>query len=208
VFEWASTEHLANAFLRERPQSQMATLVFYFLNKSLLSQNKPLNQNLIMREQATKSLQPKFRSDFLHILSDEALLKGDFFTAIQYRLEELNNLETAKSVNLEKLENLLKKIQSPEELSILLENYPNLIWLQDKIFEMKLELLAKLERHREALKLLDQRLVVARKIGNQGEVEHLEQIHVQFITALNVSPRRIGVILPLNCSRVVSHQFS
>ena len=198
--EWASAEQLANAFLRERPQSQMASLVFYFLNKSLLSQNKPLNQNLIMREHASKSLQPKFRSDFLHMLSDEALLKGDLFTAIQYRLEELNNLETAKSVNLEKLENLLKKIQSPEELSILLGNYPNLTWLQDKIFEMKLELLAKLKRHREALKLLDQRLVVARKIGDQEEVEHLEQIQVRFITALNVSPRRIGVILPLSSS--------
>ena len=198
--EWASAEQLANAFLRERPQSKMASLVFYFLNKSLLSQNKPLNQNLIMREHASKSLQPKFRSDFLHMLSDEALLKGDLFTAIQYRLEELNNLETAKSVNLEKLENLLKKIQPPEELSILLGNYPNLTWLQDKIFEMKLELLAKLKRHREALKLLDQRLVVARKIGDQEEVEHLEKIQVRFITALNVSPKRIGVILPLSSS--------
>jgi len=198
--EWDSAEKLANVFLRERPQSQMASLVFYFLNKSLLSQNKPLNQNLIMRENASKSLQPKFRSDFLHLLSDEALLKGDLFTAIQYRLEELNNLETAKSVNLENLENLLKKIQSPEELSILLGDYPNLTWLQDKIFEMKLELLAKLKRHREALKLLDQRLAVARKIGDQEEVEHLEQIQVRFITALNVNPRRIGVILPLSSS--------
>ena len=198
--EWASAEQLADAFLRERPQSKMASLVFYFLNKSLLSQNKPLNQNLIMRERASKNLHPEFRSDFLHILSDEALLKGDLFKAIQYRLEVLNNLETAEAAKLEKLESLLKKIQSPEELRIFSRDYPNLTWLKDKIFEMQLALLEKLKQYREALRLLDQRLDVARKIGDQEKIEHLEQIRVRFTTSLNVSPRRIGVILPLSSS--------
>lgn len=198
--EWASAELLAEAFLNERPNSPLNSLMFYYLNKSLLSQNKTLKQNLILRKRALKFLEPKLRSDFLRMLSDEALYQGDIFTAVQYRLDELKNTETAKMADLEKLFSLLKEIQSLEEFQILSANYPNLVWLQEQISKMELELLIKQKRYREALQLVEQRLDQARSSGDEAGIELLEQLRSNYTTVLNVSPRRIGVILPLSSS--------
>ena len=200
--KWSSAEQLAEVFLSERPESKMASLMFYFLNKSLMAQHKPLSQNLIFRKRAVETLEAKFRSDFLFILSNEAFLEGDLLTAIQYRLEGMNKAKTANVVSMEKLNGLLNQVQSPEILRILSENNKNVKWLQKKIFIMELELLAKLKRYRDALGILEQRMSAARVIGDQEELEVLKQIQIRYSNALNVNPRRIGVILPLSSSSV------
>ena len=200
--KWSSVEQLAEVFLSERPESKMASLMFYFLNKSLMAQHKPLSQNLIFRKRAVETLEAKFRSDFLFILSNEAFLEGDLLTAIQYRLEGMNKAKTANVASMEKLNGLLNKVQSPEILRILSENNKNVKWLQKKIFIMELELLAKLKRYRDALGILEQRMSAARLIGDQEELEVLKQIQIRYTNALNVNPRRIGVILPLSSSSV------
>ena len=200
--KWSSVEQLAEVFLSERPESKMASLMFYFLNKSLMAQHKPLSQNLIFRKRAVETLEAKFRSDFLFILSNEAFLEGDLLTAIQYRLEGMNKAKTANVASMEKLNGLLNQVQSPEILRILSENNKNVKWLQKKIFIMELELLAKLKRYRDALGILEQRMSAARVIGDQEEVEVLKQIQIRYTNALNVNPRRIGVILPLSSSSV------
>ena len=200
--KWSSAEQLAEVFLSERPESKMASLMFYFLNKSLMAQHKPLSQNLIFRKRAVETLEAKFRSDFLFILSNEAYLEGDLLTAIQYRLEEMNKAKTANVTSMEKLNGLLNQVQSPEILRILSENNKKVKWLQKKIFIMELELLAKLKRYRDVLGILEQRMSAARVIGDQEELEILKQIQIRFTNALNVNPRRIGVILPLSSSSV------
>lgn len=200
--KWSSAEQLAEVFLSERPESKMASLMFYFFNKSLMAQHKPLSQNLIFRKRAVETLEAKFRSDFLFILSNEAFLEGDLLTAIQYRLEGMNKAKTANVASMEKLNGLLNKVQSPEILRILSENNKNVKWLQKKIFIMELELLAKLKRYRDALGILEQRMSAARVIGDQEELEVLKQIQIRYTNALNVNPRRIGVILPLSSSSV------
>ena len=200
--KWSSAEQLAEVFLSERPESKMASLMFYFLNKSLMAQHKPLSQNLIFRKRAVETLEAKFRSDFLFILSNEAFLEGDLLTAIQYRLEGMNKAKTANVASMEKLNGLLNQVQSPEILRILSENNKNVKWLQKKIFIMELELLAKLKRYRDALGILEQRMSAARVIGDQEELEVLKQIQIRYSNALNVNPRRIGVILPLSSSSV------
>ena len=200
--KWSSVEQLAEVFLSERPESKMASLMFYFLNKSLMAQHKPLSQNLIFRKRAVETLEAKFRSDFLFILSNEAFLEGDLLTAIQYRLEGMNKAKTDNVASMEKLNGLLNKVQSPEILRILSENNKNVKWLQKKIFIMELELLAKLKRYRDALGILEQRMSAARVIGDQEELEVLKQIQIRYTNALNVNPRRIGVILPLSSSSV------
>jgi len=200
--KWSSVEQLAEVFLSERPESKMASLMFYFLNKSLMAQHKPLSQNLIFRKRAVETLEAKFRSDFLFILSNEAFLEGDLLTAIQYRLEGMNKAKTANVVSMEKLNGLLNQVQSPEILRILSENNKNVKWLQKKIFIMELELLAELKRYRDALGILEQRMSAARVIGDQEELEVLKQIQIRYSNALNVNPRRIGVILPLSSSSV------
>ena len=200
--KWSSAEQLAEVFLSERPESKMASLMFYFLNKSLMAQHKPLSQNLIFRKRAVETLEAKFRSDFLFILSNEAFLEGDLLTAIQYRLEGMSKAKTANVASMEKLNGLLNQVQSPEILRILSENNKNVKWLQKKIFIMELELLAKLKRYRDALGILEQRMSAARVIGDQEELEVLKQIQIRYTNALNVNPRRIGVILPLSSSSV------
>jgi len=200
--KWSSAEQLAEVFLSERPESKMASLMFYFLNKSLMAQHKPLSQNLIFKKRAVETLEAKFRSDFLFILSNEAFLEGDLLTAIQYRLEGMNKAKTANVPSMEKLNGLLNQVQSPEILRILSENNKNVKWLQKKIFIMELELLAKLKRYRDALGILEQRMSAARVIGDQEELEVLKQIQIRYTNALNVNPRRIGVILPLSSSSV------
>lgn len=200
--KWSSAEQLAEVFLSERPESKMASLMFYFLNKSLMAQHKPLSQNLIFRKRAVETLEAKFRSDFLFILSNEAFLEGDLLTAIQYRLEGMNKAKTANVASMEKLNGLLNQVQSPEILRILSENNKNVKWLQKIFFIMELELLAKLKRYRDALGILEQRMSAARVIGDQEELEVLKQIQIRYTNALNVNPRRIGVILPLSSSSV------
>ncbi len=200
--KWSSAEQLAEVFLSERPESKMASLMFYFLNKSLMAQHKPLSQNLIFRKRAVETLEAKFRSDFMFILGNEAFLEGDLLTAIQYRLEGMNKAKTANVASMEKLNGLLNQVQSPEILRILSENNKNVKWLQKKIFIMELELLAKLKRYRDALGILEQRMSAARVIGDQEELEVLKQIQIRYSNALNVNPRRIGVILPLSSSSV------
>ena len=140
------------------------------------------------------------RSDYLHMLSDEALLQGDLFTAIQYRLDELSNVETAKMADPEQLLRLLKEVQFVEELHNISINFPNLTWLQEQIPSLKLKLLVKQKRYREVLELVDQRLDLARVSADLEQIELLEQMQSNFTTALNLNPRRIGVILPLSSS--------
>jgi len=200
--KWSSAEQLAEVFLSERPESKMASLMFYFLNKSLVAQRKPLSQNLIFRKHTVETLEAKFRSDFLFILSNEAFLEGDLLNAIQYRLEGMNKAKTANVASMEKLNGLLNQVQSPEILQILSENNKNVKWLQKKIFIMELELLVKLKHYRDALGILEQRMSAARVIGDQEELEVLKQIQIRYTNALNVNPRRIGVILPLSSSSV------
>ncbi len=200
--KWASAEKLAIAFLKERPRSPIIPLIYYYLNKSLHSQNKPLDQDQILRDLALKELSPKPRGDLLLMFSDEAQLKGEILTAIQYRLELLSNSETSEEADLEKIALLLKEVQSLEELRILLENYPGSDWLHEQIFEIEFKFLSKQRRYSEALGLLDQRLNLAREIGNEKQYKRLEKLQRGFITALNVSPRRIGVILPMSSSNV------
>ena len=200
--KWASAEKLAIAFLKERPRSPIIPLIYYYLNKSLHSQNKPLDQDQILRDLALKELSPKPRGDLLIMFSDEAQLKGEILTAIQYRLELLSNSETSEEADLEKIALLLKEVQSLEELRILLENYPGSDWLHEQIFEIEFKLLSKQRRYSEALGLLDQRLNLAREIGNEKQYKRLEKLQRGFITALNVSPVRIGVILPMSSSNV------
>ena len=198
--EWSSAEILAEAFLSERQQSPLTPLIFYYLNKALQSQNKALSQNLVLRELTAKTLEPNLRSDYLHMLSDEALLQGDLLTAIQYRLDELSNVETAKMADPEQLLRLLKEVQLVEELHNISINFPNLTWLQEQILSLKLKLLVKQKRYREVLELVDQRLDLARVSADLEQIELLEQMQSNFTTALNVNARRIGVILPLSSS--------
>ena len=200
--KWATAEKLAIAFLKERPRSPIIPLIYYYLNKSLHSQNKPLDQDQILRDLALKELSPKPRGELLLMFSDEAQLKDEILTAIQYRLELLSNSETSEEADLEKIALLLKEVQSLEELRILLENYPGSDWLHEQIFEIEFKLLSKQRRYSEALGLLDQRLNLAREIGNEKQYKRLEKLQRGFITALNVSPGRIGVILPMSSSNV------
>ena len=200
--KWASAEKLAIAFLKERPRSPIIPLIYYYLNKSLHSQNKPLDQDQILRDLALTELSPKPRGDLLLMFSNEAQLKGEILAAIQYRLELLSNSETSDEADLEKIALLIKEVQSPEELRILLVNYPDSDWLQEQIFEIEIELFSKQRRYSEALVLLDQRLNLAREIGNEKQYKRLEKIQRSFVSALNVSPGRIGVILPMSSSNV------
>ena len=178
--EWSSAELLAEAFLSERQQSPLTPIIFYYLNKALQSQNKALSQNLVLRELTAKTLEPNLRSDYLHMLSDEALLQGDLFTAIQYRLDELSNVETAKMADTEQLLRLLKEVQLVEELHNISINFPNLTWLQEQILSLKLKLLVKQKRYREGLELVDQRLDLARVSADLEQIELLEQMQRNF----------------------------
>ncbi len=200
--KWNSAERLANAFLKERPSSPTVPIIYYYLNKSLHSQNKSIDQNKRLRDMALKELSPKLRADLLRMFSHEAQLKGEILNAIQYQLELLNNSETSDKADLEKVSILIKEVQSPEELRILLVNYPDLDWLNEQIFEKEFELFSKQRRYSEALLLLDQRLDLARRIGNEKQYKRLEKIQRSFLYALNVNPERIGVILPMSSSNV------
>jgi len=200
--KWDSAEKLAIAFLKERPRSSIIPLIYYYLNKSLHSQNKPLDQDQILRDLALTELSPEPRSDLLLMFSNEAQLKGEILSAIQYRLELLSNSETSDEADLEKIALLLKEVQSQEELRILLVNYPDSDWLQEQIFEIEFELFSKKRRYSDALLLLDQRLNLAREIGNDKQYKRLEKIQRSFVSALNVNPKRIGVILPMSSSNV------
>ena len=151
--KWASAEKLAIAFLKERPRSPIIPLIYYYLNKSLHSQNKPLDQDQILRDLALTELSPKPRGDLLLMFSNEAQLKGEILAAIQYRLELLSNSETSDEADLEKIALLIKEVQSPEELRILLVNYPDSDWLQEQIFEIEFEIFSKQRRYSEALLL-------------------------------------------------------
>jgi len=200
--KWESAEKLAIAFLKERSKSPILPIIYYYLNKSLYSQNKPLDQDQILRDFAIKELSPKLRSDLLIMFSNEAELKGEILVALRYRLELFYKYENSDKANLEKIASLIKEVQSTEQLRILLVNYPDSEWLQEQIFDIEFELYLKQRRYIEALVLLDQRLNLAREIGNEKQYKRLEKIKRSFVFALNVSPGRIGVILPMSSSNV------
>ena len=94
----------------------------------------------------------------------------------------------------------LSKEERIEELKKISVNFPNLTWLQEQIPSLKIELLVKQKRYREALELVDQRLDLARVSADLEQIELLEQMQSNFTTALNLNPYRIGVILPLSSS--------
>ena len=196
--EWSSAEILAKAFLSERPQSPITPVIFYYLNKALQSQKKELSQNLILKKHTVKNLEPKLLSDFLRMLSDEALMQGDLFTAIRYRLDELKNAGTSLMADTEKLASLLKELKFVEQLNNLSLNFPNLTWLQDRIPPLKIEILVKQKRYHEALKIVNHQLKIARGTNHTVKIELLNKMQSNLSKAINLNPRRIGVILPLS----------
>ena len=196
--EWSSAEILAKAFLNERPQSPITPVIFYYLNKALQSQKKELSKNLILKKHTVKNLEPKLLSDFLRMLSDEALMQGDLFTAIRYRLDELKNAGTSLMADTEKLASLLKEIKFVEQLNNLSLNFPNLTWLQDQIPPLKIEILVKQKRYHEALKIVNHQLKIARGTNHTVKIELLNKMKSNLSKAINLNPRRIGVILPLS----------
>jgi len=196
--EWSSAEILAKAFLNERPQSPITPVIFYYLNKALQSQKKELSQNLILKKHTVKNLEPKLLSDFLRMLSDEALMQGDLFTAIRYRLDELKNAGTSLMADTEKLASLLKELKFVEQLNNLSLNFPNLTWLQDRIPPLKIEILVKQKRYHEALKIVNHQLKIARGTNHTVKIELLNKMQSNLSKAINLNPRRIGVILPLS----------
>ena len=196
--EWSSAEILAKAFLSERPQSPITPVIFYYLNKALQSQKKELSQNLILKKHTVKNLEPKLLSDFLRMLSDEALMQGDLFTAIRYRLDELKNAGTSSMADTEKLASLLKELKFVEQLNNLSLNFPNLTWLQDRIPPLKIEILVKQKRYHEALKIVNHQLKIARGTNHTVKIELLNKMQSNLSKAINLNPRRIGVILPLS----------
>ncbi|PQM54424.1 MAG: hypothetical protein CL924_05355 [Deltaproteobacteria bacterium] len=196
--EWSSAEILAKAFLSERPQSPITPVIFYYLNKALQSQKKELSQNLILKKHTVKNLEPKLLSDFLRMLSDEALMQGDLFTAIRYRLDELKNAGTSLMADTEKLASLLKELKFVEQLNNLSLNFPNLTWLQDRIPPLKIEILVKQKRYHEALKIVNHQLKIARGTNDTVKIELLNKMQSNLTKAINLNPRRIGVILPLS----------
>ena len=196
--EWSSAEILAKAFLSERPQSPITPVIFYYLNKALQSQKKELSQNLILKKHTVKNLEPKLLSDFLRMLSDEALMQGDLFTAIRYRLDELKNAGTSLMADTEKLASLLKELKFVEQLNNLSLNFPNLTWLQDRIPPLKIEILVKQKRYHEALKIVNHQLKIARGTNHTVKIELLNKMQSNLTKAINLNPRRIGVILPLS----------
>ncbi len=196
--EWSSAEILAKAFLNERPQSPITPVIFYYLNKALQSQKKELSKNLILKKHTVKNLEPKLLSDFLRMLSDEALMQGDLFTAIQYRLDELKNAGTSLMADTEKLASLLKEIKFVEQLNNLSLNFPNLTWLQDRIPPLKIEILVKQKRYHEALKIVNHQLKIARGTNHTVKIELLNKMQSNLSKAINLNTRRIGVILPLS----------
>ena len=110
--KWASAEKLAIAFLKERPRSPILPLIYYYLNKSLHSQKKPLDPDQILRDLALSKLSHKPRGDLLVMFSNEAKLKGKIVAAIQYQLELLAfNSETSDEADLEKIALLIKEVQ-------------------------------------------------------------------------------------------------
>ncbi|MEE2599179.1 MAG: ABC transporter substrate-binding protein [SAR324 cluster bacterium] len=196
--EWSSAEKLAKAFLSERPQSPITPVIFYYLNKALQSQKKELSQNLILKKHTVKNLEPKLLSDFLRMLSDEALMQGDLFTAIRYRLDELKNAGTSLMADTGKLASLLKELKFVEQLNNLSLNFPNLTWLQDRIPPLKIEILVKQKRYHEALKIVNHQLKIARGTNHTVKIELLNKMQSNLSKAINLNPRRIGVILPLS----------
>ena len=136
------------------------------------------------------------------MFSKEAKLKGEVITAIHYQLEILNNSKTSYIADLKEISSLIKEVQSMEELRMLLLNYPDSEWLREQIFDIEFETFSKQRRYIEALVLLDQRLNLARQIGDEKQYKRLEKIQRSFVFALNVSPGRIGVILPMSSSNV------
>ncbi len=196
--EWSSAEILAKAFLSERPQSPITPVIFYYLNKALQSQKKELSQNLILKKHTVKNLEPKLLSDFLRMLSDEALMQGDLFTAIRYRLDELKNAGTSLMADTGKLASLLKELKFVEQLNNLSLNFPNLTWLQDRIPPLKIEILVKQKRYHEALKIVNHQLKIARGTNHTVKIELLNKMKSNLSKAINLNPRRIGVILPLS----------
>ena len=200
--KWASAEKLAIAFLKERPRNSVVPFIYYYLNKSLHSQKKTLNQDNILRDRALSELSAKQRIELVLMFSREAESKGEILNAIQYRLELLSNSETSDEVDLDKISFLIKAIQSPEQLRILLLNYPDSKWLREQIFDIEFDLFSKQRRYIEGLVILDQRLNLAREIGDERQYKRLKKIQESFVLALNINPRRIGVILPMSSSNV------
>ena len=196
--EWYKAEILAKAFLEERPKSKNIPIIFYYLNKSLLAQKKKLIQNIYLREITIKFLNPSLRSDFLQILSNEAYINGNTLVAVKYRLQELRNSETSKFSNEEILLRLLSEIRSLSELQILLESFPNLIWLKEKVLSIQMNILIENRRYHEALGILEKRENLAKEIGDKDQVLYLNDIRANLSKYIKVNPRKIGVILPIS----------
>ena len=92
----------------------------------------------------------------------------------------------------------MKELKFVEQLNNLSLNFPNLTWLQDRIPPLKIEILVKQKRYHEALKIVNHQLKIARGTNHTVKIELLNKMQSNLSKAINLNPRRIGVILPLS----------
>ena len=198
MHDWYRAEQLAAVFIKEMPNSPVVPLMYLYYQKSRAQQNKILQLEDPEFDSIVLDLNAPRKNEIRNLFSDEASRQQKPGLSFEYLLKNLADPETEAMVDLEKLEERADLVTSPEELKTIYEKHNSINWVEEKLPEKQMELLANRQRHREAVELLDQRLAAAQETGNAEKAEQLQQMRLRFSTVLNVNPRRIGVILPLS----------
>ena len=95
---------------------------------------------------------------------------------------------------------LLRELRSVSQLQILLDEFPNLIWLKEQVLSNQMNLLFENKLYHEALGILEKRENLAKEIGDKDQVLYLSDIRENLIKYIKINPRKIGVVLPLSSS--------
>ncbi|MBF0286302.1 MAG: ABC transporter substrate-binding protein [SAR324 cluster bacterium] len=196
--QYEQAEVLANGFLETFPQNTFSALAHYFHTKALIQLKKTTDFSPESHNEIFVQLPSEYQADLLQVLRQKAIDQGNVLLAIQYSLQQQEVASSFYPITSEEIISLLYKVDDIKILDTIAADYSDIEFIQEELPYLRLELLVKKQQYSTALKLAQSLIHNSTAQTNQARIDYLSDLQRQINTAMQVRPRRIGVILPLS----------
>ena len=196
--QYGQAEVLAEDFLDSFPESIFAPFAYFYNQKARFLLQKPLARDAPFNDQVLLQLPPPFGVDFLHILGEDARRQGNLLAAVGYFLKQRERALPPERVSDEAILQLLREIEQIEMLEAVEQAYEDVDFIQEKLPQLRLDLLVKQFQYAPALELIQALLNAPEVQENPEQADSLRGLQEQINVKLHVNPRHVGVILPLS----------
>jgi ABC-type branched-subunit amino acid transport system substrate-binding protein len=198
-------EAVARAYVEEFPDGPFFPEAFFYLNRALERQNRPLEESFFFDQAALESLPAWMQSRYLIMQSESAERRGEFARAAAFRLAELTSATALRESTRAQVLALLGRMPSLEALRAFLDSQES--WLQEQWPFLAVRVLIHGGQLNEAYLALD-RMEREGQAESGAALKFVRDARTDIEQAILTRPERIGVLLPLSSTNAALRELA